>query len=237
MKKQIITFAFFLSTLPLNAVKIIVEGELSALAEFKERFQTARVRLEGNFSTLDEVDKQLSEEEKQRIVSIDHSFTPLISFLPLLQCTQLRVLDLSHSGLEELPSSIGSFSHLSTLRLQHNNLTELPPTIGDLSSLKTFDVSDNNITLPSFILNWPYLSYSGITTDSLLQRFKMLQADLRSCAIHKKSLNHLLNTYGMNRYADRDLTEEEREAKRQRALAYFHNYLPGRNTKSAAKLR
>ena len=61
-------------------------------------------------------------------------------------------LDLSFSGLADLPSKIGRLASLQRLDLRNNQLTELPPEIGRLTSLQRLDLRNNQLTqLPSKI--------------------------------------------------------------------------------------
>ena len=69
--------------------------------------------------------------------------------LPNLQNT-LKVLNLRHTQLKNLPDSIGKFKKLQHLNLSKNKLVILPASIGNLSKLKTLNLSENPITtLPS----------------------------------------------------------------------------------------
>ncbi|XP_029117967.2 putative disease resistance protein RGA4 [Elaeis guineensis] len=55
---------------------------------------------------------------------------------------QLRVLDLTDTGLESLPDSIGNLLHLRYLDLDRTNVKNLPESIGRLQNLQTLSLSD-----------------------------------------------------------------------------------------------
>jgi internalin A len=68
--------------------------------------------------------------------------------------TGVKELDLSGSGIVELPAEISNLSNLTTLDLSNNNLATLPETITKLINLKELDLSNNNLTvLPIEILS------------------------------------------------------------------------------------
>nr|XP_019703709.1 putative disease resistance protein RGA1 [Elaeis guineensis] len=54
---------------------------------------------------------------------------------------QLRVLDLTGTGLESLPDSIGNLLHLRHLDLDRTNVKNLPERIGRLQNLQTLNLS------------------------------------------------------------------------------------------------
>ncbi|XP_072994102.1 putative disease resistance protein RGA3 [Typha latifolia] len=61
----------------------------------------------------------------------------LLQTVPLL-----RVLELSNTSIETLPSSIGDLIHLRYLNLDRTNIRELPPLIGCLVNLQTLSLED-----------------------------------------------------------------------------------------------
>lgn len=65
----------------------------------------------------------------------------------------LRVLNLSETGLPWLPASVGRLKVLRVLSLNHNKLSALPHTISFCSSLEELNLEDNNFSmLPGVIL-------------------------------------------------------------------------------------
>ncbi|XP_020113128.1 putative disease resistance protein RGA4 [Ananas comosus] len=73
------------------------------------------------------------------------------AFIQTLGC--LRVLDLSNTAIESLPSSIGDLVHLRYLNLDKTNIKELPLLIGSLVNLQTLRLEDCQFlhTLPKSI--------------------------------------------------------------------------------------
>ena len=63
----------------------------------------------------------------------------------LFKISSLNFLEISTSGLLELPSKIEQLSSLTNLVLHGNKLTQLPPAIGNLKKLKLLDVSRNEL--------------------------------------------------------------------------------------------
>eukprot|EP00002_Diphylleia_rotans_P040275 TRINITY_DN9505_c0_g1_i1.p1 TRINITY_DN9505_c0_g1~~TRINITY_DN9505_c0_g1_i1.p1 ORF type:complete len:792 (+),score=139.41 TRINITY_DN9505_c0_g1_i1:66-2441(+) len=83
-----------------------------------------------------------------------------------LQTIQIRILDLSHNQIQEIPSQIGSLFKLEQLFLQSNKISALPKSIGKLHMLTHLDVTFNPIhAVPPQILCIPALETMKI--DSL----------------------------------------------------------------------
>ena len=61
------------------------------------------------------------------------------------QAASLRELDLSGTGLAELPASVGSLEQLTRLALARNDLSTLPAELGRLSRLLDMDVGGNRL--------------------------------------------------------------------------------------------
>jgi C-terminal of Roc, COR, domain/Ras of Complex, Roc, domain of DAPkinase/Leucine rich repeat/Leucine Rich repeats (2 copies) len=60
--------------------------------------------------------------------------------------TDLTILDLSGSGLSELPESLGQLTNLSVLDLNRNRLSELPAWLGQLTNLSVLDLGGNRLS-------------------------------------------------------------------------------------------
>jgi len=75
--------------------------------------------------------------------------------------TELRELDLGHTGIKTVMPDIGTLRKLTSLKLDSNNLMFLPSSICDLNELSCLDIKMNIINdLPS--------SISALTPDALL---------------------------------------------------------------------
>ncbi len=59
---------------------------------------------------------------------------------------QVETLDLSGTGIDELPAEIGSLTNLTWLDLSDNQLTAIPPEIGKLTRLTRLYLSRNQLT-------------------------------------------------------------------------------------------
>ena len=69
----------------------------------------------------------------------------------VLKDYHIIALNLYNLGLDHLPESIGTLSHLTELRVRSNRLNELPGTLSNLRQLKVIDLLVNplqNISLP-----------------------------------------------------------------------------------------
>ena len=63
----------------------------------------------------------------------------------IFKISSLNFLEISTSGLLELPSKVEQLSNLTNLVLHGNKLTSLPPAIGKLKKLKLLDASRNEL--------------------------------------------------------------------------------------------
>ena len=66
--------------------------------------------------------------------------------------TNLRKLNLSHKGLNEIPDEVYILKQLRALDLSYNNLTAIPEDIFKLPHLRTLVVSHNHISSLPFAL-------------------------------------------------------------------------------------
>ncbi|XP_019643181.1 PREDICTED: protein scribble homolog [Branchiostoma belcheri] len=94
---------------------------------------------------------------------------------PVMGCSKLTHLDLSHNLLSALREEIRLLSNLRNLNVSHNKLQSIPPGVYELLSLTVFDMSHNFVQqlpptkFPS--LEWLDLSSNKFQTvpDSILQ--------------------------------------------------------------------
>nr|POE61118.1 putative disease resistance rpp13-like protein 1 [Quercus suber] len=83
-----------------------------------------------------------------------HIVELLFDLIQNLQC--LRVLNLSSTGIFELPDSIDNFKHLRYLNVSKTNIKKLPESIAYLYGLQTLKLQDcfNFLVLPKHTKNW-----------------------------------------------------------------------------------
>ncbi|NET83099.1 MAG: GTPase [Moorea sp. SIO1F2] len=111
---------------------------------FQEKIQEAK---EKNLEVLD-----LSNKSDNSILDVFVNFFPdraqPLTKIPeeVFEIKQIKVLNLSHNKIEELPKYLGNLSNLTWLNLSHNQLSNLPESLGNLSNLTWLDLSGNQLT-------------------------------------------------------------------------------------------
>ena len=71
----------------------------------------------------------------------------------------IKVLNLFHSGLYQLPENIDNLSFLEYLDYSDNCLTELPDSIGNLKTLEALWIENQLNEIPESFLNFNYEPY------------------------------------------------------------------------------
>lgn len=118
--------------------------------------------------------------------------------LPTGMLHRLRVLDMQHNSLAELPSSIKLMTGLERLNVSDNLLTSLPDELGLLTSLRTVNCRDNMLeTLPSSIGNLKSLNALLLDRNKLTKLPKEIAA-LWSLRVLRLSGNALASTIEAN---------------------------------------
>jgi Leucine-rich repeat (LRR) protein len=85
------------------------------------------------------------------------------------QLTNLKILDLSENRLSEIPASIGQLTNLQKLWLNNNQIKTIPISLQNLTLLQELDLRDNNLQFPFS----PYERYySDETPTELFQLLK-----------------------------------------------------------------
>ncbi|XP_068646072.1 putative disease resistance protein RGA1 [Aristolochia californica] len=103
----------------------------------------------------------------------------------LLQFKYLRVLKLEHSGLEELPDSIGGLKFLKFVDLSYNKIKKLPPSICSLYNLQRLKLNGCNylIELPEDTRKLINLRYLDTEKCTLLKHMPPQIGNLRKLQI------------------------------------------------------
>jgi internalin A len=103
--------------------------------------------------TQDELLEEIQQAKREQVEELDLSESGLTELPPEIgQLSQLRELVLFGNQLTKLPPEIGQLSQLRELYLYGNRLTELPPEIGQLSQLQQLDFEHNQLTqLPAVL--------------------------------------------------------------------------------------
>ena len=151
----------------------------------------------------------------------------LHDLLPTLRC--LRVLDLSHIAVEEIPDMVGRLKHLRYLNLSSTRIKMLPPSVCTLYNLQSLILMNcNNLKgLPidmKKLLNLRHLNLTGcwhlicmppqigeLTCLRTLHRFVV--AKEKGCGIGElKGMTELRATLIIDRLEDVSMVSEGREA-------------------------
>ncbi|RVW26060.1 putative disease resistance protein RGA3 [Vitis vinifera] len=151
----------------------------------------------------------------------------LHDLLPSLRC--LRVLDLSHIAVEEIPDMVGRLKHLRYLNLSSTRIKMLPPSVCTLYNLQSLILMNcNNLKgLPNDmknLLNLRHLNLTGcwhlicmppqigeLTCLRTLHRFVV--AKEKGCGIGElKGMTELRATLIIDRLEDVSMVSEGREA-------------------------
>ncbi|MBT4594458.1 hypothetical protein HOD08_01105 [bacterium] len=144
-------------------------------------------------------------EMSEKLTHLDLSGLNLTEFpTALFALKNLRVLDLMHNHLEEIPASIAVFlRNLEWLHLEHNNLDALPETIWMLPELSFLGLGENNLqTLPSILHLPPKLQSITLNDNPLaIDAFPALNM-LRKGALQLEGLPEELQLEFLNNTID-----------------------------------
>lgn len=116
--------------------------------------------------------QQAQEEKRCELVFSGTYFSEKISKQGLdpaiFQVKHLNFLEISKTGLTDLPSDVGELVNLGRLVVCSNNLSSLPPEISKLQKLKFLDVSHNAIAeLPSELSKLCDLQSLNVSSNQL----------------------------------------------------------------------
>ncbi|XP_048228736.1 disease resistance protein RPV1 isoform X1 [Ricinus communis] len=159
------------SLIPLKYLKTLNLSSCSNLKKFPEiSGEIEELHLDG--TGLEEWPSSVQYLDKLRLLSLDHCedlkslpgsiHLNSLDNLDLSWCSSLKnfpdvvgnikYLNVGHTAIEELPSSIGSLVSLTKLNLKDTEIKELPSSIGNLSSLVELNLKESSIKeLPSSI--------------------------------------------------------------------------------------
>tara|TARA_Y100001970_G_C14179997_1_gene829269 strand:- start:117 stop:908 length:792 start_codon:yes stop_codon:yes gene_type:complete len=85
---------------------------------------------------------------------------------------ELVSLNLSVSGLEIIPNSIGNLTNLESLILSYNEIASIPEEIGNLNQLENIKLDHNQLTsLPSSICNLPSDCVKNLQFNQLCREY------------------------------------------------------------------
>ena len=151
-----------------------------------------------------------------KVIELDLSKQNLSTFpLEVLQCPNLKVLDLSHNAIRVLPNNLSTLSQLEELDLAKNELTQISSALSQLPKLRVLKVSRNPISRLEANLNlYPALEILDLwncevdfVSPDLTQNNTLKEIDLRQNYLGTRELVWLLKampkveiktTYGCN---------------------------------------
>lgn len=81
-----------------------------------------------------------------RVLNLDSGNIKTIPSSSLKKLPYLRILQLRHTGISQLPPEIGNLKHLEELDLRDNELETLPDEICNLPAIKTIHLTGNKLT-------------------------------------------------------------------------------------------
>ncbi len=83
---------------------------------------------------------------------------------------EARGLDLSGSGITEIPEALGKLTNLTELDLQNNQLTEIPEVLGKLTNLTLLMLSNNQLTeIPECLSKLTHLTALTLNNNQLTE--------------------------------------------------------------------
>ncbi len=92
--------------------------------------------------------------EQREMLERDHSSSAWDGFMFYEVNGHVKNLNLSESGLDRVPESIGNLRRLKDLRLHDNNLKSLPSTMENLTQLRNLELHKNRFKdIPEVLLN------------------------------------------------------------------------------------
>lgn len=94
----------------------------------------------------------------------------------------LRVLDMQHNLLVNLPETLANCRSLAELKLTANRLTDLPSSIGGLNSLRVLELGENQMEqLPQEVIKCNSLATSSDTIDSTFSTYNAENSSHKHC--------------------------------------------------------
>ncbi len=122
-------------------------------------------------SSLTECPDWLFQLESLEILKIKN--TPLKKVSNFSENSKIRILQLAHLDLDELPESIGSLALLDTIDLAGNNLSDLPDSMHDLKNLTRINLDKNQFQiLPLWLSELPKLNHLSLDGNPLTEQEK-----------------------------------------------------------------
>lgn len=128
---------------------------------------------------------------------------PVDSLLQMNQVQQIRILDLSHNSIEQIPSPLFDLQHLEELILHDNIIVSVPPVIRSFQELTVLDLRNNMITefsvSPRDIKSLKNLLLQGNKLSSLPLESFLLHPNLKSLSVLNNQLptvsQHLIDNF------------------------------------------